>query len=442
MSAALNFNNELRGRVISEETRRNQVYEEARVFVLSLCVFGFVSLVALSLLQMAEFIRIRRCLALIPVIFVDSLFFYFKVSYFIELFQKLIIFEILTSFFDLLTWIILLIYCASTKISLFLTFIPLGISIILNTLIFQEDSSALKIFRKVIHKQYKIILQCLGFLTLLSVGLKIENYIEMNWNVVLVPVWIILLAIALKSIMLLAYIISGLAYTESASTKKNKLILVVWSLYSTLGSTVSCIITIFFAINHSFRLAYIPVIAFLTVFELLTLLIFNIISEFVTDCFFTPTPNQRPENQNPVQGDQNENLENDQARLSQKDFRFIKRVNSVYFKPAKETELLCIEKHQAEERIKTKSCEILLTEEGNEEEKDSWPIEKECLICLDLLCNVIIIPCGHGGICKRCAKKLAKTKKPCHICRGKIEKIMKVRVIKSKPARVEQINKR
>ena len=51
----------------------------------------------------------------------------------------------------------------------------------------------------------------------------------------------------------------------------------------------------------------------------------------------------------------------------------------------------------------------------------------ECSICFDddkYLLNVLV-PCGHNGICKKCASD--NIGKNCPICRHKVESIMKVK---------------
>lgn len=45
---------------------------------------------------------------------------------------------------------------------------------------------------------------------------------------------------------------------------------------------------------------------------------------------------------------------------------------------------------------------------------------KECLICLDIEKDTVIMPCGHLCICSDCGKGLIKAKHTCPVCRGHI----------------------
>jgi len=56
----------------------------------------------------------------------------------------------------------------------------------------------------------------------------------------------------------------------------------------------------------------------------------------------------------------------------------------------------------------------------------------ECKICFDDESSIVLIPCGHSGICEGCAKDLVTLTKECYICRSEIELIAKINK-KSKP---------
>ncbi|OMJ74875.1 hypothetical protein SteCoe_26128 [Stentor coeruleus] len=51
---------------------------------------------------------------------------------------------------------------------------------------------------------------------------------------------------------------------------------------------------------------------------------------------------------------------------------------------------------------------------------------KDCLICCSNVCDSVLVPCGHGGICNDCSIKLLESGKDCHICRSSIEKVLKI----------------
>lgn len=50
-------------------------------------------------------------------------------------------------------------------------------------------------------------------------------------------------------------------------------------------------------------------------------------------------------------------------------------------------------------------------------------IESECIVCYDNPANIIMDPCGHGGLCKECALEYVKNEDKCMIGRQKIEKL-------------------
>lgn len=52
--------------------------------------------------------------------------------------------------------------------------------------------------------------------------------------------------------------------------------------------------------------------------------------------------------------------------------------------------------------------------------------ENLCVICFENEPDAVIMNCGHGGLCYRCAIENWKKGDMCVICRGHIEKILKV----------------
>lgn len=50
-------------------------------------------------------------------------------------------------------------------------------------------------------------------------------------------------------------------------------------------------------------------------------------------------------------------------------------------------------------------------------------LESECIVCYDNPPNIIMDPCGHGGLCKECALEYVKNEDKCMIGRQKIQKL-------------------
>jgi hypothetical protein len=51
----------------------------------------------------------------------------------------------------------------------------------------------------------------------------------------------------------------------------------------------------------------------------------------------------------------------------------------------------------------------------------------ECKICFDDESCIVLVPCGHSGLCEGCAKDLVTLTKECYICRSEIELIAKIK---------------
>merc|ERR1712137_1099179 len=49
--------------------------------------------------------------------------------------------------------------------------------------------------------------------------------------------------------------------------------------------------------------------------------------------------------------------------------------------------------------------------------------EPECILCTELLADVVVQPCGHGGFCQDCTRRLVSQKSTafCPFCRGPID---------------------
>ena len=62
-------------------------------------------------------------------------------------------------------------------------------------------------------------------------------------------------------------------------------------------------------------------------------------------------------------------------------------------------------------------------QEGEQAIEDDDP-EKECLICLSVNKDTVIMPCAHLCVCSDCGKELVKAKQTCPICRGNIQSLI------------------
>ena len=75
-----------------------------------------------------------------------------------------------------------------------------------------------------------------------------------------------------------------------------------------------------------------------------------------------------------------------------------------------------------------KSIYGLTNEEGAEEGHEAFAEddnpETECLICLTVAKDTLIMPCAHLCVCEDCGKQLVKAKHTCPICRGNISSLI------------------
>lgn len=67
--------------------------------------------------------------------------------------------------------------------------------------------------------------------------------------------------------------------------------------------------------------------------------------------------------------------------------------------------------------------------------KDLEGGSNECKICFDDESCIVLVPCGHSGLCEGCAKDLVTLTKECYICRSEIELIARIKNPGKEPKR-------
>lgn len=50
----------------------------------------------------------------------------------------------------------------------------------------------------------------------------------------------------------------------------------------------------------------------------------------------------------------------------------------------------------------------------------------KCLICFENTADAVLMLCGHGGICYKCASEMASKSRDCFLCRQPIVEILEV----------------
>ncbi|CAK85402.1 unnamed protein product (macronuclear) [Paramecium tetraurelia] len=68
-------------------------------------------------------------------------------------------------------------------------------------------------------------------------------------------------------------------------------------------------------------------------------------------------------------------------------------------------------------------------EQANQPGSVSLSSINACCICFDNEPNSLFMQCGHGGVCYNCAIDLWKNKAECYLCRNKIDRVLKIKMI-------------
>mmetsp|Transcript_19250 Transcript_19250/g.16484 ORF Transcript_19250/g.16484 Transcript_19250/m.16484 type:complete len:323 (-) Transcript_19250:111-1079(-) len=79
----------------------------------------------------------------------------------------------------------------------------------------------------------------------------------------------------------------------------------------------------------------------------------------------------------------------------------IKRMTSTFFRVRSDEDPLPVGKSKSSLDIDDLACD----------ENDGT-----CKVCFEEPATIVLLPCGHGGLCQGCAKELVLSGKPCYIC--------------------------
>ncbi|OMJ78383.1 hypothetical protein SteCoe_21815 [Stentor coeruleus] len=135
---------------------------------------------------------------------------------------------------------------------------------------------------------------------------------------------------------------------------------------------------------------------FLLLFGISIVLLYKRIAEWLMN-IFSPNPEPQESNQQRQQSSIKKHLKTFHSSL------FLSRISSTFYKTVKKR-----------------------PQKVPQKEAENNNSVKECLICCADESDGVIMPCGHSGICYNCGLKLLEDGKDCHICRKKIESILKV----------------
>ena len=73
-------------------------------------------------------------------------------------------------------------------------------------------------------------------------------------------------------------------------------------------------------------------------------------------------------------------------------------------------------------RVDGKSVTVLSPEDVEVNIEKIFEVQEECVICLCVEHEVVVVPCGHYCMCKDCGDRLRDKK--CPMCRGRIDQLV------------------
>ena len=123
------------------------------------------------------------------------------------------------------------------------------------------------------------------------------------------------------------------------------------------------------------------------------------------------------------------NFSSQRLQNSKKMPRLLKKVSSIYYQPITRQESRKIKRSNSfSERTLSEGQEFeCFTPTGKEcLFFDDYTVSESCMVCCEQNANVVLINCGHGGICQRCSASLKSLTNKCHICRAQITDMVEI----------------
>ncbi|CAG9310228.1 unnamed protein product [Blepharisma stoltei] len=423
-------------------------------------------------------------LALIPLMILDIKTLSFKITLFkrTELIpiRKDYLKDILEAFSSICFKILLIIWNQTKEIPFFATTIPLGVSLVLQIFFKSLTVHECQSFSKM----FFFVGRWFRFFSLLTIGLKLDGYLNWGWIETLWPIWISLCFMGLISLGVLLLLLGAVLSYLSRETKIEEVLASLWLLFTTAGSTSStsmffmCLISILNddPVMSISEISLFPLF-FLLVFIISTSLCRNILSIW-WKAFFTSNievigavpsnldgrPLPLPESQ--ARMARNQSLSHRIINVMQTTPRVLIRKTSTYFQPAEHPIELSKLKHVRTrsakfDNINSDICfqnlennrhkraastnvkdikKITLGKENSglipRHSSDMSFANKTCVMCCENLCNAVLMDCGHGGLCYECSLKLWKNQGICHMCRNEINQVLQIEIEPSKVLKV------
>lgn len=281
-------------------------------------------------------------------------------------------------------------------------------------------------------------------MTYISIGLKLDGLLSWPWLGILWPVWVGMGTLCVIGVAVLMLGLGAICTFYNDPNTIDEIYLPFWLFYCIVGAICSFSSILISLVQNSNKFSYILGIVYLIGFILSTTAFHRqLLSGWGT--FFTinisltmrSSPNQSPVN--PEALAQYQRYKRIMSSLKLPPSSLIKISNS-YFKPnippqveknntfSEIVEILETDDNRLHARSRTAEFTEKKPLSSIQPVNESPELDIKCNICSENECNGVLMECGHGGICHSCAEILMDTKGTCHICRGEISCVLKIKV--------------
>jgi len=286
----------------------------------------------------------------------------------------------------------------------------------------------------------KITIKYATWTQLLLIALKIDTIITFSWIFVLSPLILVAFIFGMLSIIFLFIFISTVCGNACYSTCGKPVILgSAWYLLTSLSIALWGLITIFDQSGSS-------LLVFGFILSILLVFYTRIFKEELLLFLKYETLDAMEELKNLLNTDYEVRYYTKEATQS----KYLNKVTSTYY--SVDTTDAFMNKKLMSENIrspiskkyhKSASLDLEASCKDLEQKSNSFENGKEsiikihseheeqesCFVCENTEANAVVMTCGHGGICHECAMEGWKKSDKCHICRGLITRVLKVKNI-------------
>mmetsp|Transcript_6525 Transcript_6525/g.11420 ORF Transcript_6525/g.11420 Transcript_6525/m.11420 type:complete len:445 (-) Transcript_6525:3694-5028(-) len=277
----------------------------------------------------------------------------------------------------------------------------------------------------------RCIVATVKFLTLSFVAFKLDDVLDVSWNTVFWACWLLiaLLFVVSTGVFLL---FTGAVCTWAVNEAESLEVLAcAWLFFSTAGATL-CLAIILAQIvdfldseeemsEEFFTPKMYIVHGFLILFVIMTVCNKTKIAHWWNTFFYgqdEPASTERATAVNKI------------YRLVKAPSRLLVKVSSTYYVPASPTHVRRrsdsdIEIGKKIKRIRFRSLDGTEIDHHREKTDISFVLERlNCSLCCEKTADSVFMPCGHGGVCNKCAMRMWQKTEYCHLCRKPIEKVI------------------